>query len=279
MRRICTKDVDFKRESDSLFQAYLKRGYPPELLKQHQSRSALLTQAELLKTTTKEKNDRQVLVMKYNPDNPDVKQLIRKCWPILHTNRALWSLFKEEPMVAYRRQKNLKDYLVKAKIDYPPTVIPRQVYQLKNTTCPVITCKYCKLLNKKWTLTSSFMQTNHRVRIGCRISCRTTNVVYTITCQKCKLQYVGETKRELRRRMYEHVRSIEQFGKPGIQATPVADHFNHDCKRPAKLQFQIVETIRADPTKESTTNLRRKRETFWILTLRTLEPMGMNVFV
>ena len=168
---------------------------------------------------------------------------------------------------------------MKARIEYPATNKVKVVYRLRNTTCPVITCRYCKMLDKSWKIKSSFNNSVHKVRIGCRISCLTPNVVYTITCLKCKSQYVGETKRPIRKRIYEHVRSIEQFGKAGVQATPVSEHFNHTCRRPAKLRFQIVETIRSDPTQERTTDLRRRRERFWILNLRTLEPMGINVFV
>jgi hypothetical protein len=79
--------------------------------------------------------------------------------------------------------------------------------------------------------------------------------------------------------MYEHMRTINEFGKPGIKATPVSEHFNNICRRPHKFKFQIIETIRGDPKLEATTIHRRKRETFWILTLRTLEPFGINVHV
>jgi hypothetical protein len=78
--------------------------------------------------------------------------------------------------------------------------------------------------------------------------------------------------------MYEHMRSIEKHGT-GVQPTPVSEHFNCVCKRPHKLQFQILETIVGDPSLDATTKLRRKRETWWILNLRTLEPMGLNVHV
>ena len=67
--------------------------------------------------------------------------------------------------------------------------------------------------------------------------------------------------------------SIQQFRKPCIQAKPVVEHFNLNFKHPAKLQFQFVETIRADPTMESTTNL------LDFDPQNILEPNGMNIFV
>ena len=105
------------------------------------------------------------------------------------------------------------------------------------------------------------------------------DVVHLITCLKCSTQYMGETKRELRKRMYEHLYSIEKFGQQGVQTTPVSEHFNINCKRPAKISFQILEVIRADPNCDKATKLRKKRESWWILTLRSLDPFGMNTHV
>ena len=101
-------------------------------------------------------------------------------------------------------------------------------------------------------------------------------VVYSIKCLKCQTQYVGETKRQIKKRMYEHLHTINNYGK--IQPTPVSEHFNIECKRPACLEFQVLETIRGDPTLEGTTKFRRNREKWWILNLRTLDPAGMNIF-
>jgi hypothetical protein len=79
--------------------------------------------------------------------------------------------------------------------------------------------------------------------------------------------------------MYEHLRTINKYGYPGIQATPVSLHFNDECQRPAKLKFQILETIQGNPDLASTTTLRKKREKWWILSLRSLDPMGMNKLI
>ena len=126
---------------------------------------------------------------------------------------------------------------------------------------------------------SSFLQKELPTNVLCRTSCLTPNVIYCITCLKCQNQYIGETKRKICKRIYEHLRTINNFEKDNIVPTPVSEHFNIQCKRPAKLRFQIIETINADPDLENTTTLRRKRESWWILTMRTIEPFGMNVHV
>ena len=283
LRRICTKDIDFNKESQSLIMAYLRRGYPLQILEDHYYKASKFQQSDLLDPKTKEKEDKSVLILDYNPDNPNLGSIVRKYWPILRTSKTLGKLFSSDPLCAFKRPNNLKDLLISAKVEYPPpppTDDPDKVkYVLKHTTCPTIVCKYCRILKKGAKVYSSFLERSLKVRTGCRLSCHTTNVIYIITCLKCSFQYVGETKRELRRRMYEHIRSIDKFGQPGIQATPVSEHFNISCQRPAKYNFQILENIRADPSLDQTTNLRRKRESWWILTLRTIDPFGMNIHV
>jgi hypothetical protein len=271
--------MDFNVESRALFLAYWKRGYPRDILEKHLMKASMFTQDQLLATIPKEKNTRQVLVTTFNPANPNLMGIVRKYWPILQTSRTLSRLFPQEPMCAFRRPKNLKDILVSARVgsDSTDSLTP-QLSTPKNTACGTWRCNYCIQLDKSNQALSSFLGINIKTKILCRTSCHTTNVIYLITCLKCRTQYVGETKRKIRQRMYEHIRSIQKFG-PAIQSTPVSEHFNLCCKKPARLNFQILETIKGNVALDLTTKFRRKRETWWILNLRTLEPMGMNVHV
>ena len=76
--------------------------------------------------------------------------------------------------------------------------------------------------------------------------------------------------------MYEHIRSIEKFGYRTVPYTPVGEHFNKVCHKPARYIFQILETIKGDPHSPATKNHRHNRELWWILNLRTLDPLGLN---
>ena len=55
-------------------------------------------------------------------------------------------------------------------------------------------------------------------------TCNTKNLIYMIQCNRCHLQYIGETKRRLKDRFNEHRRSVD---KNNIQSKPttVAEHF------------------------------------------------------
>ena len=168
--------------------------------------------------------------------------------------------------------------LVSAKLTYPMVEKDKAFFYLKNTTCPTITCRYCRILDKSETITSSFLQQSWRKWVGCCTSCLTDNVVYLIICLKGKSQYNAETKRKLRQRMYKHIQSMESYG-PGKQATPVLKHFNKHYQRPDKFISHILETIKGDPPLDDTSKLRHKHEKWWILNLRTLDPFGMNATV
>ena len=278
LRRICTKDWDFNIESRNLFLAYRKRGYPKNVLTAALQKASKYTQDDLLDKKTKESEDRTVFAVSFNPANPNIFDSVRKFWPLLSTDKHMGHLFQAPPLCANRRTMNLRDLLVRAKCEYPAIPKP-ELKPPKNTTCGTITCKYCKCLVHKNYIKSSALDLDFKPRILCKTSCLTPNVIYVITCQKCMSQYVGETKRQLRRRMYEHLKSIQEHGNAHAQSTPVSLHFNTICKRPAKLTFQIVETIRGDVEETQTTIYRKKREKWWILNLRSLDPLGINATV
>ena len=50
--------------------------------------------------------------------------------------------------------------------------------------------------------------TSEQRKIIDHLSCKSKNLIYLIQCNKCKFQYIGETKRQLNERFGEHCRSI-----------------------------------------------------------------------
>ena len=47
--------------------------------------------------------------------------------------------------------------------------------------------------------------TSKKIEINGTFNCKTRNVVYCITCEHCKLQYIGQTTRSLDERVREHI--------------------------------------------------------------------------
>lgn len=98
--------------------------------------------------------------------------------------------------------------------------------------------------------------------------CNSSNIVYLITCLKCELQYVGETKNKLRDRMNGH-RSAVHLNKD----TPIGIHFNSPNHNLTHLRIIPIELL---PSLSITQ--RRSREQYWQLKIGTLFPQGLNAF-
>ncbi|GFN80179.1 reverse transcriptase [Plakobranchus ocellatus] len=99
------------------------------------------------------------------------------------------------------------------------------------------------------------------------LTCNSNNIIYLITCQKCFKQYVGQTCQTLRSRFYHH-----RFTIHNDRDTPVAKHFNL-----IDHNIQHLNIIAIDHLPHSDTISRLNKETFWIHTLKTTEPQGLNM--
>ena len=108
------------------------------------------------------------------------------------------------------------------------------------------------------------------------MNCRTTWLVYLLTCKKCSIQYVGKTEWPFNERLNKH-----RFDVSVTDAQEVDTHFNlpnHDFDRDAK--FTLIEKLKnLEGVKETKRNSILKRENFWIKELKTLQPYGLNAYL
>ena len=96
-------------------------------------------------------------------------------------------------------------------------------------------------------------------------TCQSIGVVYLVTCLKCGKQYVGQTGRSARTRCMEHLRNL----KSKTEAT--GEHFNEKGHHYKDFQFHIIEKVIPN-----TPQMRIQRENYWIQTLDTKTPRGLN---
>ena len=68
-------------------------------------------------------------------------------------------------------------------------------------------CKTCQVANFGKAYSSSWAKMSYDINQS--INCKTKNVCYLVTCERCAHQYVGETKRQLKHRMNEHKTDIK----------------------------------------------------------------------
>ena len=137
-------------------------------------------------------------------------------------------------------------------------------------TCHRLNCKDCPSIWKRGHFKSSQTGTRYKKHFVAP-DCEVVNAVYLITCKNCGSQYVGETKRRVILRWKEHHRDIKNK-----KDTPVCSHFNTPQHVFEEATKEIIDVIRGNPADARIESLRLKRETYWIITLQTLSPLGIN---
>ena len=100
-------------------------------------------------------------------------------------------------------------------------------------------------------------------------SCKSSNIVYLISCRRCGHQYVGETGQQLHCRINSHRYDIRQRR---TEESPVAKHFNSAGHTLADLTVVAIDQLHSHDA-----CLRKIRESRWIRTLGTSHPFGMNL--
>ena len=129
-------------------------------------------------------------VTTHNPNNPPLRDTISKNWEILAKTKTTRPLLDTKIIFGLHRNKNLSDQLVRASTSHsdeskPPLSETRLCYKKDN-------CRYCPLLNTSGKFVSETDGTTHSCKA--HINCHSSNIIYSITCRSCGIQYVGQTK-------------------------------------------------------------------------------------
>ena len=145
-------------------------------------------------------------------------------------------------------------------------------------------CKLCYHLSTKDHFVSTSTHRMYQSVIPPNIDhldCNSSNVIYLITCKKCRLQYVGETAQKLRERRNHHDSCFHHPEKDNY-CRILSDHFSKGLCKNATYSLHIIEKLEGSGREENgevdsaVTTIRRKKETEWMLKLRTVFPYGLN---
>ena len=185
-----------------------------------------------------------------------------------HSTARLQKIYKETPVLAYRRSPNLRDLLVRAKLKNPANPATNQPHGTfrRNSKHGCLTCPYIE----DGRTTYTFSNTGEVREIKQHINCKSTNLTYMIECQKCKKQYIGETKRTLRERFTEHRQATNNPSHANATAA-VPTHFNlpdHSIKDMKLIPLELQPKNNA--------SRRKAREAYFIEKGQTLTPHGIN---
>ena len=170
-------------------------------------------------------------------------------------------MFPLPPLVAYKRPPNIKDKLIRAKVPpetqrRPSRTIPGMKRCNKCPICPFVQdCKSVKATS-----------TNTQVDINTSVNCKSENIIYCISCKKCRVQYIGESERSLQERFSEHRGYVTN--NQVTKAT--GQHFNLPGHRASDMMVTIIEKVHSlDPL------VRKEREELYIMKFNT-KYKGLN---
>ena len=252
--RICSNKPTFKTRLEELRQDLLLRSYKPKIIDDAFKRVLQIDRNEAIKRVSKTKKENTPLVTTYHPLMPSVSNIVKKHWKVMtDESPALKKCFDKPSMICYKRHQNLRDMLVRAKL--PKKHSSRRV--IKGFKSCGELCKMCSFTPHGVTKRHTCVQTSKSYDINSSLNCKTSGVIYRITCNKCpKFVYIGETGRPVKQRFYEHHRDVIQKDT----SKPAGNHFNTKGHSEANMCIIVLEGV----LPKNDTLLRKRRENYWI---------------
>ena len=177
--------------------------------------------------------------------------IVNKHWPIIESSSTLREIFTERQIMANRRSKSLRDLLVHAKLK-PDTHDDEPLWETQ--LCGKQDVKPAKMITPTQIVKTA---SGAAIKLRYNFNCKTTNVVYFITCTKCGKQSVSDRDVHVNQRMNGH---RDDWKHKRLERSPVAEHFcspEHDFLNHASLcclDHNLVWTNRT----------RKARENYWI---------------
>ena len=136
-------------------------------------------------------------------------------------------------------------------------------------------CMTCPSLNLNSHVNSFVTGRSYSIRDiqPLQVHCKLQNYIYMLSCSSCGVQYVGESIVPVNLRM-----NIHRRGKSGCEL--LIDHFSNVCPN-ASFNIDILEKLPGDGYKDGVIDdkmreYRLEREDYWMKTLRTVYPYGLN---
>ena len=260
--RICSLPEDRDKRLAELKSMLLERDYKPGIIDAAIEKAKSIPRSEALKKVeNKKEKKRPVFVITHDPRLPSITNIVHKHWRTMSKDPYLKQVFSEPPLIAYKRPKNIKELIIRAKV--PPTAPARPKRKIPGMTkckgCP--TCPYIK--QGKQIRASA---TSYTAEILDQVNCQTSNIVYCITCKKCNIQYIGESQRSLQDRISEHRGYIFN----SVTSKTTGEHFNLPGHNLSHMEVTILEKIR-----NFDAQFRKQREQMWIEKFNT-KYKGLN---
>ena len=139
-------------------------------------------------------------VLTFDLFNYRVSDIISRNFQILKNDPETSAIFTDNPLICFRRNRNIRDDLVRSALRQNVPVAAGSF----SRSCA--RCYICSSLNSATSI--SWPQSNFV--IGHNFTC-TSYIIYCISCSKCCKLYIGETGRRLSVKFSEHLRSVRNW--------------------------------------------------------------------
>ena len=275
--RTNTEETNYHHQVQLLSSRLQQRKYPVNFINKYTQMVNYSNRTTLLQPHTKPPITifRPIFRCPPPPQFKQLKQLILEDYYMVKK-------YMNKPIFITLKHRNLLNIFVKAKHSPTPSETSLILQKCTSTTNilptsphpkskPLITptprkcgqkkCATCQHFNTKQYFRSTV--TKRCFRVKGNYSCNSTNIIYLITCKKCMKQYVGLTTKTLRERINHHRSTIIRKMKRYISSHfSLLDHNIND------LTVQIIDSTHPNSLAQT--------EQFWINTLKTTQPLGLN---
>ena len=233
-----------------------ERDYNSDTINRAIERAKAVPRLQLLKPKTKQQtNERPVFAVRYDPHLPSIPASQAKHWrSMVNRDQHLKEVFPVPPLTGYKRQRNLRDMLVRAKVPEKLKLYPKR--NLKGMSkCNQPYCRICPFVKEEKKIKIDRKESWY---INKPVNCNSHNVVYLIECTKenCTNNwYIGETKRNLRYRFGEH----RGYVTNGHTDQATGAHYNLPGHSVENMKISIIEKV-----KQGSDAYRKERELYFI---------------
>jgi hypothetical protein len=126
---------------------------------------------EALKRTPKTSESNTAIIKNFHPSLPSISGIVKKHWSVMTDDfPEMKKCFVKPSVVSYKRHKNLRDLLIRAKLPSKRGP-PRRNNGFKN--CGEL-CKMCAYSPKQTTLTHTSKHAKKTYEINSHINCKTS---------------------------------------------------------------------------------------------------------
>ena len=260
LKRLCSLEKEFKEKLSEMKSWFLKRGYLERIIDYEIEK---VNFHENKKKSGINKRKGVHFVVTYHPKLKNPNKIIKGNPYLLYKNDEVKKTLTPSPMISFRSSSKISSYIVRAKL-YP---LERTVGSSK---CGKKRGEVCDVISETDTFSSTV--TGKSFKINHKFNCNDKCLVYLATCKICNKQYTGQTTDSFRSTWNKYKSKSRKFDRnEKCMQEYLYSHFESEGHNGFLEDVSIAlidKTDGSDPT---------KREKFWMHTLKTLAPYGLNI--